>query len=62
MGRALKDGYRRRAFVMTKIDGRSKVEAARQLNESLRRLGVDGIDLVQHHELIRFEDPPSDLR
>jgi len=57
MGRALKDGYRQRAFVMTKIDGRSKVEAARQLNESLRRLGVDCIDLVQHHEVIRFEDP-----
>jgi len=29
MGRALKDGYRQRAFVMTKIDGRSKAEAAR---------------------------------
>lgn len=57
MGRALKDGYRQRAFVMTKIDGRSKVEAARQLNESLRRLGTDCIDLVQHHEVIRFEDP-----
>ena len=57
MGRALKDGYRQRAFVMTKIDGRSKVEAARQLNESLRRFGIDCIDLVQHHEVIRFEDP-----
>ena len=57
MGRALRDGYRQRAFVMTKIDGRSRVEAARQLNESLRRLGVDCIDLVQHHEVIRFEDP-----
>jgi aryl-alcohol dehydrogenase-like predicted oxidoreductase len=42
---------------MTKIDGRSKKEAARQLDESLRRLGVDCIDLVQHHEIIRFEDP-----
>ena len=57
MGHALKDGYRQRAFVMTKIDGRSKVEATRQLNESLRRLGTDCIDLVQHHEVIRFEDP-----
>jgi len=57
MGRALKDGYRQRAFVMTKIDGRSRVEATRQLNESLRRLGTDCIDLVQHHEVIRFEDP-----
>lgn len=57
MGKALRDGYRDRAFVMTKIDGRSKEEAARQLDESLRRLRVDCIDLVQHHEVIRFEDP-----
>src|SRR5882672_2068390 len=57
MGKALRDGYRDRSFVMTKIDGRSKKEAARQLDESLRRLGVDYIDLVQHHEIIRFDDP-----
>jgi aryl-alcohol dehydrogenase-like predicted oxidoreductase len=57
MGKALRDGYRERAFVMTKIDGRSKKEAAKQLDESLRRLGVDCIDLVQHHEIIRFDDP-----
>jgi aryl-alcohol dehydrogenase-like predicted oxidoreductase len=57
MGRALKDGYRQKAFVMTKIDGRSKTEATRQLDESLRRLGTDCIDLVQHHEVIRYEDP-----
>lgn len=57
MGKALRDGYRERAFVMTKIDGRSKKEAAKQLDESLKRLNVDCIDLVQHHEIIRFEDP-----
>jgi aryl-alcohol dehydrogenase-like predicted oxidoreductase len=57
MGRALKDGYRERAFLMTKIDGRSKKEATRQLDESLRRLQVEMIDLVQHHEILRFEDP-----
>lgn len=57
MGRALRDGYRERAFLMTKIDGRSKREAARQLEESLRRLQAERIDLVQHHEVIRFEDP-----
>jgi aryl-alcohol dehydrogenase-like predicted oxidoreductase len=57
MGNALRDGYRDRAFLMTKIDGRSGKEATRQLDESLRRLGVDTIDLVQHHEVIRFEDP-----
>lgn len=57
MGTALRDGYRDRAFLMTKIDGRSKKEATRQLDESLRRLRVDTIDLVQHHEVIRYEDP-----
>jgi len=57
MGKALRDGYRDRVFLMTKIDGRSKKEAMKQLDESLRRLQVDVIDLVQHHEVIRYEDP-----
>jgi aryl-alcohol dehydrogenase-like predicted oxidoreductase len=57
MGKALRDGYRDKAFLMTKIDGRSKREATRQLDESLIRLQTDRIDLVQHHEVIRFDDP-----
>jgi aryl-alcohol dehydrogenase-like predicted oxidoreductase len=57
MGKALRDGYRDKVFLMTKIDGRSKREATRQLDESLRRLQTDHIDLVQHHEVIRFDDP-----
>jgi predicted aldo/keto reductase-like oxidoreductase len=57
MGKALKDGYRDKALLMTKIDGRTKKEATKQLDESLRRLQVETIDLVQHHEIIRFEDP-----
>jgi aryl-alcohol dehydrogenase-like predicted oxidoreductase len=57
MGKALRDGYRNKVFLMTKIDGRSKAEAQRQLEESLRRLDTDCIDLVQHHEVLRYEDP-----
>jgi predicted aldo/keto reductase-like oxidoreductase len=57
MGKALRDGYRDKVFLMTKIDGRSRREATKQLDESLKRLKTDRIDLVQHHEVIRFEDP-----
>ena len=52
MGKALRNGYREKSFLMTKIDGRSKQEGTKQLDESLKRLDVDCIDLVQHHEII----------
>ena len=57
MGKALRDGYRAKVFLMTKIDGRTKQEAQRQIDESLGRLQTDHIDLMQHHEVIRKEDP-----
>lgn len=57
MGKALEGGYRDKVFLMTKIDGRDKQTAARQIEESLRRLKTDRIDLMQHHEIIRLEDP-----
>ncbi|HVH88182.1 MAG TPA: aldo/keto reductase [Terriglobales bacterium] len=57
MGKALRDGYRQKAFLMTKVDGRDTKTAANQIDESLRRLQTDHIDLLQFHEIIRMNDP-----
>jgi predicted aldo/keto reductase-like oxidoreductase len=57
MGKALREGYRQKAFLMTKIDGQTKKAAAAQLDESLHRLQADHIDLLQFHEVIRMTDP-----
>jgi predicted aldo/keto reductase-like oxidoreductase len=57
MGKALREGYRQKAFLMTKIDGRTRQAASQQLEESLRRLQTDYVDLLQFHEVIRFGDP-----
>ncbi|MHC5730676.1 MAG: aldo/keto reductase, partial [Nostoc sp.] len=58
MGNALSQGnYRQKAFLMTKLDGRTKESAKAQLDESLARLKTDHIDLVQFHEILRFDDP-----
>ncbi len=57
MGKALRDGYREKAFLMTKLDGRTAKSALDQLEQSLRRLQTSSIDLVQIHEVIRDDDP-----
>jgi predicted aldo/keto reductase-like oxidoreductase len=57
MGKALRDGYREKAFLMTKLDGRTARSALDQLEQSLKRLQTGKIDLVQIHEVIRDDDP-----
>src|SRR6266481_1996257 len=57
MGKALRDGYRDKAFLMSKIDGHTKEAAAKQIDESLSRLQTDHVDLMQFHEVIRPGDP-----
>src|SRR6516165_841632 len=57
MGKALRDGYREKVFLMTKIDGRDSKTAAQQIDQSLQRLQTDHIDLLQFHEVIRMNDP-----
>ncbi len=58
MGMALaQEGYRDKVFLMTKIDGRNKGNAASQIDESLTRLKTDHLDLLQFHEVLRYDDP-----
>ena len=57
MGQALKDGYRQKVFLMTKLDARTATDYDKQLEQSMGRMDTDLIDLVQFHEILRFEDP-----
>ena len=59
LGRALQGGRRDKAFLMTKVctHGRKADVAMSQLEESLRRLGTDHLDLWQIHECVYDNDP-----
>jgi predicted aldo/keto reductase-like oxidoreductase len=59
MGKALQEGYRSKVFLMTKFDGHTREKAQQQLEDSLRRLQTDHIDLWQLHENIRMGDPEA---
>jgi aryl-alcohol dehydrogenase-like predicted oxidoreductase len=58
MGEALK-GRRDEVFLMTKVctHGRDRKTALRQLDESLKRLKTDHLDLWQIHEVVYDNDP-----
>jgi predicted aldo/keto reductase-like oxidoreductase len=51
MGNALQDGYRDKVILMTKHHGRKPDVARKHLEDSLRRLKTDVIDLWQFHEI-----------
>jgi predicted aldo/keto reductase-like oxidoreductase len=58
MGKALAEGGRRdKTFLMTKVCGRTAKEAQSNLEDSLRRLKTDRIDLWQFHEMVYDNDP-----
>ncbi len=63
MGRAIAD-RRDRVFLMTKVctHGRDAKVALRQLEESLRRLRTDHLDLWQIHECVYYNDPDRHFR
>ncbi|MGH9356912.1 MAG: aldo/keto reductase, partial [Terriglobia bacterium] len=61
MGKALRDGYRQKAFLMTKVNGRTAESATQQLEQSLKRLETDHVDLLQFHAVTGMTEPDQIL-
>ncbi|MFW6269980.1 MAG: aldo/keto reductase [Bacillota bacterium] len=59
MGKAIQELKRDRIFLMTKNHGRDKETFRQQLEESLRRLQTDYLDLLQFHEIIHQGEPET---
>ena len=58
MGKAISQGSRRdKVFLMTKCCGRTAKDAQSHLEDSLRRLRTDHLDLWQFHEIVYDNDP-----
>ena len=58
MGKAISQGNRRdKVFLMTKCCGRTAKDAQSHLEDSLRRLRTDHLDLWQFHEIVYDNDP-----
>jgi predicted aldo/keto reductase-like oxidoreductase len=58
MGKALAQGGRRdKVFLMTKVCGRTAKEARSNLEDSLKRLQTDHLDLWMFHEIVYDNDP-----
>jgi predicted aldo/keto reductase-like oxidoreductase len=51
MGQALKDGYRKKVLLMTKLMARTVEDAKKQLETSLKRFQLDAVDLMQFHAI-----------
>ncbi len=56
MGLALKNGYREKVLLMTKIMARSVEEAKVQMEVSLKRFDLDRVDLLQFHAIGNRDD------
>jgi predicted aldo/keto reductase-like oxidoreductase len=56
MGKALKDGYRKKVLLMTKFTARTLDEIKQQLEDTLGRFELDSFDIMQFHAIGNRDD------